>query len=548
MLRQLYFPLLLGGSLLAAQPAAAFLVGIPLNPATTQSPPPATQPTTQPTTQQPSSQNVQFQSGYDLGYEQGFGRGLQAGVDQCNAQPASCGIALSAVGAPAGNYAEIEPNDSMTSANTLINGTAFRGNSFGPQDGDWYKIYVGEANRAMTLNFALADIAAGSLAGWTIEVRNSFGVTQASFNTGSRVVPNTLDGITHRVTLGREGWYYLIIKPIASAYNFEAYRLTVSLNQSPTTPDQGPPVGHFDAETEPNDTPATADRLNESISMYGLINLTFDSVVPGEENYTWAQGEPDWYYFESPGNQILNLNFCDRQVCSAGNWLVRVFSFTNPPTSDVADSQRALATFNTTTCGGDPCAPGVAVDEPEPWYIGVIEKGNYYIRVDHKRLLTAPCDGYAIDENNNGRIDPDEKDPCGCDSGYSCDIDIVNPSSGDFPFCPDGSSQTATCNVDCVCTQPAGGGGVTCETDYGDCSCDTLQAGTCEVEIPNPGGPYRLCPDGTGGGTETQCSVGCICTSFGGVVELPSTTDDDTGDYTSQYNFSLTTNPFAGPR
>ncbi|MBK1649454.1 hypothetical protein [Rhabdochromatium marinum] len=494
MLRHLYYPLVLGASLLAAQPAAAFLVG-----GASDYEAPATGTARGPT----ASRQSEYQMGYDLGYEQGFGQGLSAGVAECVADPNACGIALNQA-TPVGHYAETEPNDDRFNADALINGTPFRAQSSGTEDSDWFKLTVSGANRAMTLNFALADAATGNLSGWTITVTNTYGVSQGVFNTGAWVVADTLDGTDYQLTLGREGVYYIHVKPLTNALNYQPYTITATMDASPTDPDTGSPTGHYDAETEPNNSPAQADQVNESISMYGLINLTFDYALPNGANYEWAQGEPDWFYFESPGNQVLNLTFCDRQVCSAGNWLVQLFDEDRamnpgnyvPIDADTADpfDAAALASFNTTTCGGAPCAPGIAVDEPKPWHFGVSNSGNYYIRVNHERLLTAPCSGYTIDNNNNGAIDQNETDACGCESGYSCDIEIENDS---------------------------------CEIVAGETVCD------------------EFCEDGSGGGSETQCTVGCICTSFSGVVELPTTTDGST--YTSQYNFSLTTNPFASP-
>jgi hypothetical protein len=69
------------------------------------------------------------------------------------------------------------------------------------------------------------------------------------------------------------------------------------------------------------------------------------------------------------------------------------------------------------------------------------------------------------------------------------------------------------------------------------CSC---AGNTCNVFVPNPGAPvvtqttaYGLCPDGTGGGASPQCTIGCTCTQFSGVIEIPENA------LTSQYNFSL---------
>lgn len=498
MLRPISYPLVLGCALLAAQPAAAFVVGPP----------------TTPGDPSPNADQSKFQMGYDLGYEQGFGRGLEAGVAECVADPAGCGIALADPG-PSGNYGETEPNDNLASADILVNGQPFRGQSYGEEDADWFMINVGD-NRALTINFALADMAAGSLAGWTVSVVNAFKVSQAEFNTGLMPVANTLDGMNYELILGRTGPYYIVVEPVPGLLNFQPYRLTGTLSYTPTPPDTTPPVGAIDAETEPNNEPEQADTLNEGVAMYGLVNLRFSDVLPGDPVYTWLQGEYDWFRYESPGNEILQIAFCDRQLCSTGNWLVQFFDearalhpedYLDPdyPLTPGADDfdNAALVSFNTTTCGGDPCAPGIASDDPEPWHIGVTDPGTYYFRVGHKRLITAPCTAYNIDKNNDGFIcdEEDERedglectpetDPCGCASGYSCEITIRNPGGINAP-------------------------------------------------------PYDLCPDGSGGGDDPQCAVGCLCTKYGSTIQFPDADEDGLGDTTSQYNFSLTTNPFGG--
>lgn len=538
MLRHLFSSLLMGCGLLAAGPSGAFVVSPPAEPQ-------ASNATTTSQTDQ------QFQLGYDLGYEQGFGRGLAAGVAECVADPRGCGIALSDANTPAGEYGETEPNDNMSTADLLVEGHPFRGQTYGQQDEDWFKITVPSDNRALTVNFALADIAAGNLTGWTLSIRNDRGMTFAEVETGFMAVADTLDGMDYKLTLGRSGVYFIIVKPLLNELNRQQYRLTASLNSTPTIPDDGTPVGFYDVETEPNNVPydvnhpnQDADELSLGTTMYGLVNLEFSHPIPGDPTYTWGQGEDDWFVFESLGNEIAQISFCDRQVCSAGNWLVQLFDDRvelmssdpcdplepcepcNPSTepcnpfpapengADPYDAA-ALVSFNTTNCGLEPCDTGRVCPgpcdpraAPEVWHMGIEEPGTYYLRVNHKRLLAAPCAGYTFDENNDRFIcDPEkypqecrgdaaEEKPCGCDSGYSCEIDIRNPSPNFDPICVD--NDTPNC---------------------------------------------ALCPDGSGGGDETQCTVGCICTSFGGVVSLPSS-DADTDLYTSQYNFTLTTNPF----
>lgn len=524
MLRRLIHFLLLGGGLLVAGSSGAFLIGPPTDP-----------PTDSPAT---SQQESEFDIGYDLGYKQGFGRGLKAGVAECVADPRGCGIALN-IDQPAGDYGETEPNDNMATADLLAVGEPFRGQSLAQQDQDWFKINIPGDNRALMVNFALADIAAGNLSGWTLSVRDAFGNTFTEVDTGFMAVANTLEGVDYRLTLGRSGVYYIVLRPSLTGPNPQQYLLTATLNPTPTLPDDGVPVGFFDAESEPNDTYQEADRITKGIAMYGLVNLEFSAPVPGDPTYTWGQGEDDWFVYSSPGHEVAQIAFCDRQVCSAGNWLVQFFDearamdpwsyvqpYENP--ADPFDTA-ALVSFNTTSCGGDPCAPSEGSNAaPDPWHVGLQASGDYFIRVNHKRKFDAPCVGYETDMNNDGVVGPNPSG-CGCDSGYSCALTVANPDPipiateiSYYPPCPDGSGggDSGVCTSQCLRVSNSGlvdadDNGIP-DTPGQSCRCagDTFP---CDVTIPNPGDPiiaiidgYPLCPDGTGGGTIPICQGQCI--------------------------------------
>jgi hypothetical protein len=526
MLRRLIHFLLLGGGLLMAGSSGAFLIGPPTDP-----------PTDSPTT---SQQESEFDIGYDLGYEQGFGRGLEAGVAECVADPRGCGIALN-IDQPAGDYGETEPNDNMATADLLAVGEPFRGQSLAQQDQDWFKINIPGDNRALTVNFALADIAAGNLSGWTLSVRDAFGNTFTEVDTGFMAVANTLEGVDYRLTLGRSGVYYIVLRPSLTGPNPQQYLLTATLNPTPTLPDDGVPVGFFDAESEPNDTYQEADRITKGIAMYGLVNLEFSAPVPGDPTYTWGQGEDDWFVYSSPGHEVAQIAFCDRQVCSAGNWLVQFFDearamdpwsyvqpYENP--ADPFDTA-ALVSFNTTSCGGDPCAPSEGTNAaPDPWHVGLQASGDYFIRVNHKRKFDAPCVGYETDMNNDGVVGPNPSG-CGCDSGYSCALTVANPDPipiateiSYYPPCPDGSGggDSGVCTSQCLRVSNSGlvdadDNGIP-DTPGQSCRCagDTFP---CDVTIPNPNSPsteiitveeYPVCPNGTGGGESAFCDFDCL--------------------------------------
>ncbi|MBK5969729.1 hypothetical protein CCR91_13360 [Thiorhodovibrio winogradskyi] len=440
---------------------------------------------------------------YNLGYQDGYAAGVPVGREQCRQNPSSCSINLTNVLPPA-QYGETEPNDTLISADPLTTSVNFWAQSYGWEDQDWYYLVTPDQNYNLTVNFSLPEANTNLMTGWNVSIRNAVGMVLTEFNTDFTTVESARAGISYRATVGLAGAYYIVVKPVLDQFNYQPYNLAVAMEPSPF---DGPAFagGYYDAETEPNNEWNAADNITNGVSMYGLVNLEFSGVVAGDPDYTWGQGEADWYVYESPGNEIVQLSFCDRQFCSNGNWLVQFFdqaramdpqAFAGNIVSgaDPYDAA-ALVSFNTTNCGLEPCDSASvcpttcdARTDPEVWNLGIQQSGTYYIRVNHKRLIAAPCAGYQIDSNNDGLPDGGA---CGCDTGYSCDIDILNP----------GTPTT-----------------------------------TAEGE-PD----YPFCPDGSGGGTSAQCTAGCICTAYGGVVAIPE------DFYTSQYNFTWITNPFGSP-
>jgi hypothetical protein len=139
--------------------------------------------------------------------------------------------------------------------------------------------------------------------------------------------------------------------------------------------------------------------------------------------------------------------------------------------------------------------------------LGLPKSEIYYLRVNHKRLFSAPCLAYALDVDNNGIVDG-QTGSCSCGSGDSCNEikSVVTaasclqtevpaadpadpPTSSATYFCPDGSAGTQV-------------GG------------DASSTVTCAVDVP------------------VQCETSCLCVAWGGVVELPENA------VTSEYNFT----------
>ena len=483
-----------------------------------------------------------FNDGRGVGYNEGFNAGHLNGeasgqanmLAACQANPNGCGIYLGAcLAAP--QYGETEPNDNIVTADALLGDTKFWGQAYGMEDQDWFYVVTSEPNQNMTINFSVPT---GSVSGWQIAVRDAAGNVFAQFDAGAVPGSTSPQGdISYRVTLGLVGTYYISLQP--TALNYEPYNLAVVIQSSPLET-QNFIAGFYDAELEPNDGPQSASPLATGVAMFGVINLNFEPGTevpdPDGDGFQYSQGlDDDWYVYDSPGNEVLALEICGHAECTNGNWLFSLY--------DAAGAAQEAS--------GNYATPLLAVNSDignnDRYVVGLGNPGPYYLRVTHKRLLTAPCAAYQTDWNNDGLPSGppgSEATPqaCGCESGYRCDLTVANPSrrvveEATWPQCPyDFVSATEQCQATCECT----GTGCALSSDPAvPCSCGG-NATQCRVFVPNPGTPtvaetieYGLCPDGSGGGTSPQCTIGCVCTQFSGVIEVPE------GAVTSQYNFSV---------
>lgn len=400
-------------------------------------------------------------------YDQGVSDGSDLGVRLCLQDPSACGITLGSV-LGQGGYGEIEPNDNIVSANPLVGGVKFFGQTYGPEDEDWYYLVTSRPNQIAAIHFSVPgrDPETSDVSDWIVEVMDAAGNRYASFQTDF-LAGNAGgdDEINYPVTIGLVGTYYLVVKPASDVVSGDPYVVAVTLRDSDLT---SVPlvVNFFDSEVEPNDWPTDANPIATGVTMYGLINLQFEQAVPRDSTFVWGQGEDDWYVYSSGGEEIVSLSFCEREACSAGNWFVDVFDAAGAAAVDAGEQADALMAFNTDT----------TADPPQTIRFGLSAPGNYYMRVNHKQKFEASCIGYARDDNNDGLVDPAQT-PCGCDSGYSCPISIPVPAG--TTVCPDGAALEI----------PA------------------------EADAPAVG---------------QQCEATCRCVSFGRILEVP---EDSTSQY-----------------
>ncbi len=439
-----------------------------------------------------SAGNTQgYNNGVSTGFNDGYSQGADDGAAFCVANPALCGITLQSCLAPP-QYGETEPNDNLVTADGLPFNVQFWGQSYGPADVDWFYIVTTEANQNLTISFSIPN---GPVGGWNVSIRDAAGNLFAEFDTGTAGNIDAPDnGVTYRLTLGLVGTYYIVVAPNPGTINYSTYNIAALLQDSPLdTPNYV--VGFYDVELEPNNIPDQSTWLTSGVTMYGVINLSFDSTVPAADGSAreWAQGADwDWYEYWSRGSELATLTFCGREKCEPGDWFVEVYDWDGAHTVAGGGQAAALLAINTSTTSDS---------APLTYKFGLAKEGTYYVRVNHKRLFSAPCRSYRLDIDNNGIVDGGS---CSCDSGDNCKVTSVVAAAS------------------CLETATGTGDTATSKAAY---FCPDGSAGT---QVGGASGSVTACSDGV----PVQCETTCRCVSWGGVVELPENA------VTSQYNFT----------
>lgn len=440
-----------------------------------------------------------FSAGRSQGYTQGFDAGYPQGADDgaawCAANPGLCGVTLQSC-LPPPQFGETEPNDNLVTADGLPFDVQFWGQSYGPADQDWFYIVTTKPNQNLTISFSIAN---GPIEGWNVAIRDAAGNLFAEFNTGtagSIAAPD--DGVAYRVTLGLVGTYYIVVQPVAGTVNFSTYNVAALLQDSPlNTPNYV--VGFYDVELEPNNLPGQSTWLTGGVTMYGVVNLSFETTVPVGDGTAreWAQGADwDWYAYSSSGSELITLTICGREKCEPGDWFIEVYDFNGA--NRVAQGLDAvpLLAVNTNT---------TSESAPLTYKLGLPKEEIYYLRVNHKRLFSAPCRSYRLDVDNNGVADGGS---CSCTSGDSCDVKAVVSAAS------------------CLQTgDPTADPPVAPKAQY---FCPSGDTGT---QVGGDPTSSTQCPDDPAD-VPLQCKVTCRCVAWGGVVELPK------GAVTSEYNFT----------
>ena len=397
-------------------------------------------------------------------------------VSDCQSNPASCDITFDSI-FPPGQFGETEPNDNIVSADALVLGTRFWGQSYSVDDQDWYVVDTNAANQNLTVFFAVPGATNTNVSGWNLAIRDASGSILAQFPTSFiQGNPNGDDEIVYTVTLGLAGMYYISVEPVPDEWTSFSYNLAVELRDSPLDDDH-PFSGFYNTEVEFNDLPSQANPLASGVTMHGLINLQFDVPVEQGGSFVWGQGEDDWFVYETAGNEIVTLGFCGR-TCGPGDWFVDVykqsdaFALENGIPEELVNP---ILAFNTSITDGQP-------NPPDSISFGLAEPGRYFARVDHQRRLDAPCRGWAYDF--------DVAQGCECQDGeYDCTLPVA--------------------------------------CDYQLPGCDLVQQDCiegvkgCEVEIDTQGESQSFQPIGS-----------CGCVRFGRIVEVPE------GPVSGQYNFT----------
>lgn len=428
-----------------------------------------------------------FSDGQSDGFDEGYEAGTADGAEFCTQNPLVCGIPLDSC-LPPPVLGETEPNDNRVAADPLPFNQSFWGQSYGPVDQDWFYIVTQNPNQNLTLSFSVPDGAA--LPGWSVAIRDAAGNLFAAFDTSVPGNVGSTDGaLSYRVTLGFAGTYYIVVRSAGAETSFSSYHVAAVLQDSSyEAPNYV--VGFSDVEVEPNDFPGQSTWLTGGVSMYGVINLSFDATAPSDDgSRVYLQGEDDWYAYMSSGPQMVTLSICDRQECSAGDWFVEVYDFDGANAYLRGENPAPLLAVNTDTASG---ADNV-------YRFGIPAAGEYYMRVNHKRLLTALCAEYAIDLNGDGTVDDRDAiqgapQACGCPGGQSCDLEAVLPASLGSVVVPDEGDPSWFC--------------------------------------PNGEGATIVATDAAGAAEQLLCGATCACVGWRGTVEIPENA------VTSQYNIT----------
>ncbi len=135
----------------------------------------------------------------------------------------------------------------------------------------------------------------------------------------------------------------------------------------------------FDVETEPNDTFATADPIATTVSMYGMLHAN----LTGNDQLGWGlQTGEDWFWYESPGDELITLAFCEREDCDLGAGRVWRVTVTD-------QSNTVMASFRT--------------DNAETVHFGVEHPGIYFMQIgsalaldEDGRLVGIECKEWSI--------------------------------------------------------------------------------------------------------------------------------------------------------
>ena len=228
-------------------------------------------------------------------------------------------------------HAEIEPNDTLATSNQLLADNS--GNLHALDDEDWYGFEIVEPTTVAILFDSF--IPCCSTFEWEVSVRDGLGTTLAA------VIPSISASTdeSSRVSTGliEPGSYFVVVQATSSSRH-STREYTLSFSMTPSVDG---------AETESNDTRATADDLTPQLA--GNLHS------PDDE---------DWYQFEIAEPATVSVLF-DSWIpcCSTFEWEVSVRDELGTTLAAVIPS------INSST------------DEPTQVSAGLIEPGTYFVVV-----------------------------------------------------------------------------------------------------------------------------------------------------------------------
>jgi len=172
---------------------------------------------------------------------------------------------------------EVEPNDTAATANPIVPEDPMTGQLASASDQDWFGFTTaGPTTLTVTFTSPFSSNYFGGYLYYTVQVRNAAGTILANLNTSNDA--------TFQTGLASAGTYYLVVVEGPTGV-LDTRQYTAAIATA---------AGIAGVESEPNDTPATADPLTLSQKTAGQVS---------------SQTNQDWYSFGAGTGGVVTVTF-----------------------------------------------------------------------------------------------------------------------------------------------------------------------------------------------------------------------------------------------